>query len=102
MKKCKKHPNCQFKGKGKHNGCFMHGIVDACTNERQELFRTGMLAYSATPMFKPLTKKEKEFQEKCNHELEIARIYSKGSDSSCGLLGYLLFGMFLLWILIKL
>jgi len=33
MKKCKKHIYCRFKGKGKHNGCQWHGIVDGCTNE---------------------------------------------------------------------
>ena len=32
-KECKKHIHCQFKGKGKHEGCRWHGIVDSCTDE---------------------------------------------------------------------
>ena len=28
-----------FEGEGEHTGCYMHGVIDECTNERQQLFR---------------------------------------------------------------
>ena len=77
MKNCKKHQNCQFEGKGKHNGCYMHGIIDGCTNERQQLFKDGHLAYALnTP--KQLTQEEWETYEKRQHELAVARVSASG------------------------
>ena len=85
-----------FEGEGEHTGCYMHGIIDGCTNERQQLFKDGHLAY-ARPQI--LTKEEAELQHQRQHERDIARI-SRGDSGGWFLVG-LLIGMLLLWIIIK-
>lgn len=67
--KCKKHEYCKFKGKGQHEGCRWHGIIDECTSamvrapEYQALFDNGSLAY-----LDPKTNHvDRTPSEHCNH-----------------------------------
>ena len=97
MKKCKKHPACIFEGEGYHEGCYMHGIVDACTNERQQLFRDGHLAYASPRL---MTKEEAELHDQRQHEINVARLSRDDSGGGWFFAG-LIIGMMLLWMIIK-
>ena len=86
-----------FEGEGYHEGCYMHGVIDSCTNERQQLFKDGHLAYS----FKIETpKEENELYEQRKHELEVARMSRDDSGGGWFFAG-LIIGMMLLWMIIN-
>ena len=95
MKNCKKHQACIFEGEGEHEGCYMHGVVDACTNERQQLFKDGHLAYASGRM---MTQDDEEKQRQ--HELRVARLSRDDSGGGWFFAG-LIIGMMLLWMIIK-
>ena len=101
MKNCKKHQDCQFEGKGRHKGCYMHGVIDSCTNERQQLFKDGHLA-CALPYEppKPMTKEEAETYEKRQHELAVARISASGGGGMfAGIIIGLILGILITFII---
>lgn len=91
--KCKIHQACNFKGTGKHEGCYMHGVIDSCTNEHQQLFKDGMLAYVYP---KPPTKEEQLIQDQRRHEENLARLSRSSGGSGGWLFAGIILGILLL------
>lgn len=101
MNNCKKHQACQFKGEGEHEGCYMHGVIDECTNEYQQLFKEHKLGYATAALVPPLTEKEKKLEQQRRHELEVARV-ARGSDSGGSwFFGGLIIGMMIIYLILK-